>query len=51
MADVKSTSTGDVDEGKNTTVHYFSFNGKCDTFVEWKIKTLSLARKNGFDKY
>ena len=51
MTTVKKETTEDVDDGKSSSVRYVSFSGKGSSFVEWKIKTLSLARKKKFDVY
>ena len=39
------------DEDKSTSVRYVKFSGKGSDFNEWKIKTLSLARRKKFDVY
>ena len=39
------------DEEKNTSIRYAKFSGKGSDFNEWKIKTLSLARRKKFDLY
>ena len=39
------------DEEKSTSVRYVKFSGKGSDFNEWKIKTLSLARRKKFDTY
>ena len=51
MATLKKEDTGDMEDGKSTIVRYVSFSGKGSSFVGWKIKTLSLARKKKFDMY
>ena len=51
MSTIKKEDTGDVEDGKSTSIRYVSFSGKGSSFVEWKIKTLSLARKKKFDVY
>ena len=51
MITMKKEDVDDVQDTKSTSVRYISFNGKGDSFVEWKIKTLSLARKKKFDVY
>ena len=51
MSTVKKEDTVDVEDGKSTSVRYVSFSGKGSSFMEWKIKTLSLARKKKFDTY
>ena len=38
-------------EEKSTNVRYVRFTGKGSDFNEWKIKTLSLARRKKFDTY
>ena len=39
------------DEDKCTSVRYVKFSGKGSDSNEWKIKTLSLARRKRFDIY
>ena len=39
------------DEEKSTSIRYVKFSGKGSDFNEWKIKTLSLARRKNFDVY
>ena len=39
------------DEEKSTSIRYVKFSGKGSDFNEWKIKTLSLARRKKFDVY
>ena len=51
MTTIKKEGTEDVGDSQSTSVRYVSFNGKGGSFVEWKIKTLSLARKKKFDVY
>ena len=51
MTTVKKEDVDDVHETRSTSIRYVTFNGKGGSFVEWKIKTLSLARKKRFDKY
>ena len=51
MTTVKKEGTEDVEDSKSTSVQYISFNRKGGSFVEWKIKTLSLAKKKKFDVY
>ena len=48
---MKKEATDDVDDAKSSSVRYVSFSGKGSSFLEWKIKTLSLARKKKFDMY
>ena len=35
-------------EKNNGTVRYVRFSGKGSDFNEWKVKTMSLARRKGF---
>ena len=51
MTTVKKEDTEGTDDGKSSSVRYVSFSGKGSSFVEWKIKTLSLALKKRFDVY
>ena len=51
MTTIKKEDVEDVQESDSTSVRYVSFNGKGGSFFEWKIKTLSLARKKRFDEY
>ena len=51
MTTIKKEGTEDMEDNKSTCVRYVSFNGKGGSFGEWKIKTLSLARKKKFDMY
>ena len=51
MTTVKEEGTEDVEDTKSTSVQYVSFSGKGGSFIEWKIKTFSLARKKKFDMY
>ena len=39
------------DEERSTSVRYVKFSGRGSDFNEWKIKTLSLARRKKFDVY
>ena len=39
------------EEEKSGSVRYVKFTGKGKDFNEWKVKTLALARRKGFDKY
>ena len=39
------------DEEKSSSVRYVKFTGKGKDFHEWKVKTLALARRKGFDRY
>ena len=38
-------------EKNNGTVRYVRFSGKGSDFNEWKVKTMSLARRKGFSTY
>ena len=51
MSTVKKEDARDVKDGKSTSVRYVSFSGKGSRFVEFKIKTLTFARKKKFDTY
>ena len=51
MITVKKEDVDDIYDTRNTSIRYVTFNGKGGSFVEWKIKTLSLARKKKFDMY
>ena len=39
------------DTEKSGSVRYVKFTGKGTDFLEWKVKTLSLARRKGFSEY
>ena len=39
------------DEEKSSSVRFVKFTGKGKDFHEWKVKTLALARRKGFDMY
>ena len=39
------------EEEKSSSIRYVKFTGKGKDFHEWKVKTLALARRKGFDKY
>ena len=39
------------DKEKSGSVRYVKFTGKGKDFNEWKVKTLALARRKGFDRY
>ena len=51
MTTVKKEYVDDVHKTRSTSIRYVTFNGKGGSFVEWKIKTLSLARKKRFGVY
>jgi len=36
---------------RSGSVRYVKFTGKGTDFLEWKVKTLSLARRKGFSEY
>ena len=44
-------SSGEKDGKRNGSIRYVMFTGKGLDFMEWKVKTLSLARRKGFKKY
>ena len=39
------------DTENSGSVRYVKFTGKGTDFLEWKVKTLSLARRKGFSEY
>ena len=39
------------DTKNSGSVRYVKFTGKGTDFLEWKVKTLSLARRKGFSEY
>ena len=39
------------EEEKSSSIRYVKFTGKGKDFHEWKVKTLALARRKGFDMY
>ena len=44
-------SSGENGDKRDGSMRYVRFTGKGSDFMEWKVKTLSLARKKGFKDY
>ena len=44
-------SSWETDGKKDGSIRYVLLTGIGSDFMEWKVKTLSLARRKGFQKY
>ena len=44
-------SSGENGDRRDGAIRYVWFTGKGSDFMEWKVKTLSLARRKGFKEY